>query len=82
LRLPPHNQRRITAALRDLFGPQHPGCIPWLLGLQERGYTHGQMAEEAEKLGVSISLFAIRAWLIDVRRERPDTTPVASVPDL
>ena len=64
MRLPPHNQRRLTKALRDRYGDQYSDCIEWLRDLQVAGYTYAQMAVEARKFGVDVSQFAIRDWIL------------------
>ena len=69
MRLPPHNQRRLTAYIRDRYGDQYADCLAYFHDLQERGLTYEQIAVEANKLGqeirpqVCISQFTVRNWL-------------------
>jgi len=62
--LPPHNQRRLTKALRDRYGDQYADCIEWLRELQANGQTYAQMAAEVGRFGVDVSQFAVRDWML------------------
>lgn len=70
MRLPPHNQRRLTAALKDRYGDTYCDCIEYLTELQTRGYTYAEIAEEVRQFGVTVSQFAIRDWMLAAQRDQ------------
>lgn len=62
-KLPPHNQRRLNAAI----AAKEPGRT-WYdvaLDLQMKGSTYQQIAEHfASEYGVKVSIYTVRSWML------------------
>ena len=68
-RLPPHNQRRLNKAIREMLGDQYKDWYDLAKSLQADGATYQEIAEVFGKLGVRVGVYTVHNWLKQ-RRER------------
>jgi hypothetical protein len=68
MRLPPHNQRRLSAKLAELYPGRYEDWYAYTRELQLKGCTYEQIAAEICKLGIDISQFAVRNWMLERKR--------------
>ncbi len=75
--LPPHNQRRLNAAIAR----QNLGYRDWYhlaTEMREQGATVEQIAERFAEIGVKVHTSTVWTWLR--RRDRRDTTKSSPLP--
>lgn len=67
-KLPPHNQRRLNAAIRDEFGDLYEDWYDMARSMQIDGATQQEIAERFSAMGVRVSQYMVCTWL-QKRRE-------------
>jgi hypothetical protein len=69
MRLPPHNQRRLNVAIREHLGDRYSDWFDLARELQETGATYETIAQRFTALGVKVSLYTVRDWMLARRTE-------------
>ena len=64
-RLPPHNQRRINARLAVIYPGKYASWREYALELQCNGCTYAEIATCFGELGVPVSLYTVRDWMLE-----------------
>ena len=63
MKLPPHNQRRLNAKIKELYGDRYRDWYDMANEIRQRGGTYVDIASRFTALGVSVSIFTIHKWL-------------------
>jgi hypothetical protein len=61
-----HNQLRLNAKIKETYGDKYSDWADYALSLQSQGYTYHQIADEFNKLGVSIRYSTVGNWLRNI----------------
>jgi hypothetical protein len=64
-RLPPHNQRRLNCKIAEIHGDRYADWFDLACELQNKGATYAEIALQFSALGIKVSQFAVRNWMLD-----------------
>jgi hypothetical protein len=63
VKLPPHNQRRLNARIRQEYNGKYADWYELAQSMRMDGATYEQLRDRFASLGVRVSLFTIHSWL-------------------
>jgi len=68
---PPPNQRKLNAAIKELFGDRYTDWYDLAMDIYRAGGTYQTIREKFTALGVPVCVYTIHCWLKERWAEEP-----------